>query len=293
MNNSFIKYIKNKNIALSHKEKFVGIIGSNPSKGARSPSLWNKVYKKFNKNIKMYPLDVEKKNIKKLIFELNKNKNFLGGSVTVPFKETIKNILKNNLSNEAKIIGAINCLYRNQSKLRGTNTDGEGSVKAFKNFTNFKKISTISFLGCGGAGKAVATYFAYHYKKAKINIFSTNNKNKSFARKINANFYSWKEINKYIYSSNLIINCTDIGFNEKKHKSPLSVNVFKRLNKNTIIYDIIYQPKITRFLNFAKKNKLKNLNGLEMNLQQAALGFLHVNKSFKNLNLIKKIMINK
>ena len=42
-----------------------------------------------------------------------------------------------------------------------------------------------------------------------------------------------------------------------------------------------------------KKNNLKYLNGLEMNLQQAAIGFLYVNKNFKNLNTIKKIMNKK
>ena len=47
-------------------EYFSVIIGSNPSKGARSPLLWNKVYKTENKRIKMLPLDVSKERLEDL-----------------------------------------------------------------------------------------------------------------------------------------------------------------------------------------------------------------------------------
>ncbi len=293
MNNTFIKYIKNKKTRISNNEKFVAIIGGSPSKGARSPVLWNRVYRKFHKKIKMYPLDVSKKNVKKLIFALSENKNFLGGSVTIPFKETISHILKKNLSREAKIIGAVNCLFRDKKKLKGTNTDGEGALVAFNNFKAPKKIKNISILGCGGAGKAVIAYFAKKFKKAKINVFTTNKKNNLFIKKIKARLCKWKELDKIIYDSNLIINCTSIGFGEKINSSPLDNTIIKKLRKNTIIYDVIYQPRMTKFLYYAKKNNLKYLNGLEMNLQQAAIGFLYVNKNFKNLDTIKKIMNKK
>ena len=51
----------NNNINLKKNNLYALIIGSNPSKGARSPKLWNKAYKKFKIKIAMYPLDVEKK----------------------------------------------------------------------------------------------------------------------------------------------------------------------------------------------------------------------------------------
>ena len=40
---SLINLIENK-INLGINQKFVSIIGSNPSKGARSPVLWNKAF---------------------------------------------------------------------------------------------------------------------------------------------------------------------------------------------------------------------------------------------------------
>ena len=66
-------------LKISEKEinkPFAAIIGLSPSKGARSPTLWNKVYKSLKKPIKMIPLDCKKQNIKKLFNELQKNKNY-------------------------------------------------------------------------------------------------------------------------------------------------------------------------------------------------------------------------
>ena len=69
---SFTKLIDNK-INLKNKQKFVGIIGSEPSKGARSPILWNKAFSKLKINMKMFPLDVKNQNVGKLISSLKQN----------------------------------------------------------------------------------------------------------------------------------------------------------------------------------------------------------------------------
>ena len=79
----------NNNINLKKNNFYALIIGSNPSKGARSPKLWNKAYKKFKQKTKMYPADLSKKNLNKLCNFLKDDQFFLGSSVTVPFKEEI------------------------------------------------------------------------------------------------------------------------------------------------------------------------------------------------------------
>ena len=53
-----LKTITANNLSIEPKP-YVLIIGETPSKG-RSPKLWNKVYKNFNKSIKMYPADKPK-----------------------------------------------------------------------------------------------------------------------------------------------------------------------------------------------------------------------------------------
>ena len=49
MDKNFFKLIEN-DLDLDLKKKFFTIIGSSPSKGARSPILWNELYEKINSN---------------------------------------------------------------------------------------------------------------------------------------------------------------------------------------------------------------------------------------------------
>ena len=100
----------NNNILIKEK-KFALILGETPSQGARSPKLWNKVYKKLNKKIKMYPADISFKNLSKVIKHLKKNNNFLGGSVTMPYKEEIIRYL-DNVDNNSKKIGSVNTIIK-------------------------------------------------------------------------------------------------------------------------------------------------------------------------------------
>ena len=89
---------------------YAAILGLKPSQGARSPKLWNKTYKHLSKNCEMIPIDIKKKNFSRKIKELIKDKNFIGGAVTIPFKETILKFLKGNYDKKVKKIGAMNCL---------------------------------------------------------------------------------------------------------------------------------------------------------------------------------------
>ena len=291
MNKDILKYITNTSIGISSKEKFVAIIGGSPSKGARSPKLWNAAFKKLNRNIKMYPLDVNPENLKKLINFLGKNKNFLGGAVTVPYKEKVYKLLQKNSTREAKKIEAVNCLYRNNKNiLKITNTDGEASIEAFKKKFKKTKVRKILVIGCGGAGKAVSTYFASLEDTKKLTILSRKNIDQIFAKKIKAQWLHRKKINEMDNNFDLIINCTTLGFNKDLNKMPLSKKYILELKKKTIIYDIIYKPLKTKLIKSVKSKGIKFLNGLDMNLYQAALAFNYVNKSNLNLNKIKKIM---
>ena len=120
-------------------DNYTVIIGSSPSKGARSPSLWNAAFKGYKVENHMIPLDVSHDRLFKLLNALEKDKNFIGGCVTIPHKETVFKWLKGNVTSTSKKIGAVNCLFRDKKgKLKGTNTDGEAALKSFKNkFPNF------------------------------------------------------------------------------------------------------------------------------------------------------------
>ncbi|MBI05001.1 MAG: hypothetical protein CMI96_04200 [Pelagibacteraceae bacterium] len=262
-------------LVFDEKKYFTAIIGGNPSEGARSPILWNYTFKKNKINCNMLSFDVADKNLEKLIFLLNKNKFFLGGAIAVPYKEKIFKLLKNNTSIETSKIGAVNCLYRNNSgELTATNTDGEASLEAFNNtYKSILNRKTL-ILGMGGAGKAVAAFFAKDINNKKnIYISSRSIEAKSYAELLESNWLNWNIFNDEINKFDIIINCTILGSNKSRHKMPINLNSIKYIKKSAIIYDIIYDPSPTLLLQTASKNNLKILDGKKMNLLQAALAF--------------------
>ena len=116
-------------------------------------------------------------------------------------------------------------------------------------------------------------------------VFVRKKRIKSFR---NVKFYNWSQIEQKLEKIDALINCTSIGF--KENKSPIEASQFSLLKNCKIIFDVIYQPKKTKLLSLAKKNKIFALNGLEMNLEQAVLAFKKTNKVKISLEKIRSIM---
>ncbi len=271
--------------------KYAAIIGINPSKGARSPILWNRAFKYFDHEIRMKPIDVKEDKINDLFEKLNEDKDFIGGAIAFPYKEIIAKLLGNNLTKEAKKIGAVNCLYRNKdNQLFGTNTDGEAAVQSYKN--NFGSIGKkkILIIGLGGAGKAVSTYFSYSSNKSII-CASRKTKDLNFCKRIKSEWIQLNEINKVLNEVDIIVNCTSLGSIINLGMSPIDKSLIEKINKNTVIFDIIYDPNETELIKDAKKNNLKTLNGYEMNYIQAVLAFYKASPKPKDFENIKRSMM--
>ena len=272
------------------KKNFYAIIGLNPSKGARSPLLWNKYLKQQKKKIRMIPLDIETKGCEDSIREILENKNFHGGAVAVPYKETIVKLLnKKNLSLATKEIGAVNCIFRKQGKLYGENTDG----LAFLETLNLIKLDykKILILGFGGAGKAIYFTLKKNTKNKKITVITRSKKKIIEMKKRNIECYDWKNLPDLIKKNDIIVNCTSVGY-LNNDKSPISQKIIKSLKKKKIFYDIIYQPLETKLLKIAKKNNHNVINGLRMNLLQACIAISKATGK-KNYYTIEKIISGK
>ena len=65
-----------------------------------------------------------------------------------------------------------------------------------------------------------------------------------------------------------------------------------KLKKIPFFFDVIYDPNETIFLNSIKKNGLKGINGILMNLDQAVLAFNYVTSNKFQLSEIKEAMQN-
>ena len=189
------------------------------------------------------------------IQEIFKIDNLVGLNVTIPYKKEVIPYL-DELSDTAKVIGAVNTIcFKNDIKI-GHNTDVIGFKKALKNILS-KKPKKAIILGTGGASRAIE----YVLKSEGIDIVYVS-------RKPINNQIHYKDLNnKIMEECELIINCTPLGTFPKINDAPDIPYEF--LSSNNCLFDLIYNPEKTKFMKNGIKMGAKVTNGYNMLIQQA------------------------
>jgi len=287
--------IENK-ISGSNLDFYTVIIGAKPSQGARSPKLWNKVYDYEGMRIQMIPLDVRVDMLEQVFNYLKEDKQCLGGAVAVPYKEKIFNLVKNNVEEEIKAIGAVNCFHRpaNGSLINtftGTNTDGEAALEPIRQQLIESQKLTIGLLGFGGAGKAILAFLLRDFEeKHKICLFNRNLVHMLDAKKNELYSHTFNDLDTFLPHIDLLINATSVGHVESIHKTLVPAKLLAKAKKTLVVYDIIYDPIKTILLENSEEKGLKTINGLRMNLIQAVLAYSYTNPTSLAKEEIYKIM---
>lgn len=158
MNVNFSHLIENESAAGRDSTPYAAILGLTPSRGARSPTLWNAAFAKLGMPARMFPFDVTEAKLASLVSALKADPRFLGGAVTMPFKTQILPML-DEIEPEAKDAGAVNCVFKKNGKLFGTNTDGAAAALTLAEaYGKDLRGAKVFLVGLGGAGSAVAAY---------------------------------------------------------------------------------------------------------------------------------------
>lgn len=184
---------------------------------------------------------------------LNENINSLKGlNVTIPYKEDIFKYL-DELDEDAREIGAVNTIkILDGFRLKGYNTDVYGFEKSLQPLLK-SNIKYALILGTGGASKAIA----YALKKLNISFLFVSRYPK------NIETISYKEVDEKILNKfNLIINCTPLGTFPKIDEFPQIPYQF--LNKKHLLFDLIYNPSVSKFLKKGREMGAKVKNGEQM-----------------------------
>ncbi len=274
-------------------KKYVAIIGLNPSKGARSPKLWNKVYRELNTDIEMICVDIEDQSLfNNTLNKLKYDKDFLGGCIAFPYKEkTAEYLGLANIDKISRPIGSVNCLYRaTNGELKGANTDGVAALSSFLSLVSRNQIQNILIAGLGGAGKAVATYITQEFIPKGTKIICTSRSNqKKFCQSLNIDWIVWNASQSLISECDAFINCTTIGTGQQINFSPIT---YKNVSNSKLrfVFDIIYDPSPTLLLKQSSIQNIHTKGGLEMNLLQAVEAFKLVNDIKIKKDEVLKIM---
>ena len=187
------------------------------------------------------------------------SKNLCGLNVTIPYKEKIISFL-DKISDEAKQIGAVNTICFEDGSKVGYNTDIFGFTESLK-MNKIDNIDSALILGTGGAAKTII----YFCKKNNIpfNVVSRQESNLNL---------SYNELNEDIFKKRvLIVNCTPLGTYPDINRCPKLP--YELINKENILFDLVYNPSETLFMKKGKEIGCKTLNGYQMLRLQAEMSW--------------------
>ena len=202
-------------------------------------------------NYKALPID----NIDKFPDLIDEYPNLVGLNVTIPYKQQVMQYL-DEIKEEAAVVGAVNTVKFEQREgkryLCGYNSDVYGfEMSLGPMLKDVHKKALI--LGTGGASKAVK----YVLNKLGIEHISAS------IEELQENEIRYEDITPEMIGERMvIINCTPLGTYPKVDGYPQIP--YEYITSNHVLFDLVYNPEVTRFLQFGKDKGAATRNGLEM-----------------------------
>jgi shikimate dehydrogenase len=224
----------------------------------------------------------------------------VGLSVTIPHKEAVKDYLGERITPLARAVGAVNTLKLTPRGWEGDNTDVAGFIAPLQGMKQDWSQAVAVILGNGGAARAVVVgchqlgfreILMVGRDSQKLAEFDTwkqtiDGNHRSPERRYT---YSPQELPDLLNRTNLLVNTTPLGMGKLLDRNPLTDmgdlsnntpvteeelrKLIGKLPTNAIVYDLIYNPRPTKFLHLAAQRQLTAIDGIEMLVHQGAKAF--------------------
>lgn len=198
---------------------------------------------------------------------------FAGLNITYPCKQAVMPLL-DELSEEARAIGAVNTVVRRGRRLVGHNTDGSGWSWGFRRALPAADLSRVVLLGAGGAGSACADAVMRLGARRLIIIDPDAERARALARRLNARFagapaQAGADLRAALDGATGLIHATPTGM----AKTPGIPLPQKLLRPAMWVSEVVYVPLETPLLKAARRIGCPTVDGGHMNVGQAVLAF--------------------
>jgi shikimate dehydrogenase len=212
--------------------------------------------------------------------------DFIGVNLTVPHKIAAFGQV-DHAEESASRAGAVNTIRVRDRKLLGSNTDGEGFLRAIRTeFSVDVRDLRLLILGAGGGtGHAIAWQCALENCERLVLVNRTHEKAQALAARLRPFFAgprvlgpaarleatAWEEaaLRAQLSDVDLIVNATPLGMSPS-NPSPIPARL---LAPHHMVFDCVYGPSKTSLLRAADEAGARGANGLSMLLHQGALSF--------------------
>ena len=242
-----------------------GLVGR-PVMHSVSPHMHNAAFRTAGINGVYLPLEVHdvKAFVERMVHPRTRELdwNLRGLSVTAPHKSAVMDLL-DWIDPTAQEIGAVNTIVIDDDKLRGFNTDAAGFIEPLLKVVDSLSGLRVAVIGAGGAARAAV--WALLKQQASVTIFA---RNADKARSLGQVFHVSYEplLSASFVDYDLVINVTPLGSGELIDQVPATA---EQLDGARYVYDLVYNPIETRFLQEASRAGCKTVRGLEMLIAQA------------------------
>ncbi len=252
-----------------------GIVGD-PIAHSLSPRMQNAAFEAAGLEALYLPFHVRSGDLTDFI-QAARQWPLQGFNITVPHKQKMLELV-DEVSEEARVIGAVNCVVREKEKLTGYNTDAPGYLEALTKGADWEPDGkTITVLGAGGAARAVVYALLSHQAEKIFLINRTLEKGEALAADFNKIFpgkitpLPWDNVNleTALSESHLLTNATSVGLKGNEFSDlPLAV-----LPKTSLVSDLVYGSEETSLVKGARAAGLTAHGGFDMLLHQGVVSF--------------------
>lgn len=257
---------------MSHK--IYAVIGD-PIAHSLSPVMHNAAFQALGMDAEYVAVHVKAEDME--AFVLDARKNLAGFNITVPHKSRIIPFL-DEVAHNARIADSVNTVINRDGRLIGCSTDGYGLETAMNEAFGFTAAdSSVTLIGCGGAARAVAFYFASQGIRRLFILNRTLTTAQNLAADLTTHFPALPvetaplsdvgQTAAFLRASNAAVQCTSLGL-KPDDPPPLQPEL---LPAGIKLFDTIYKP--TPLLRYAKEHDIPHAHGLGMLLHQGARSF--------------------
>jgi shikimate dehydrogenase len=195
---------------------------------------------------------------------------FAGVNLTFPYKEAVIPLL-DEMSPDARTIGAVNTVVVRDGRLVGHNTDSTGFARAISDLVGGSKSAAVALIGAGGVGKAIAFALA-KLGVAELNIFDADRtKAEALSSQLHGRLTARvaDDVAGALHSVAGVVNGTPVGMLPDRGMAvPEAL-----LHRDLWVADAVYTPLWTPLLLAAKAKGASVMTGRDLAIYQAADAF--------------------
>lgn len=202
--------------------------------------------------------------------------NMRGINLTIPHKVEVLSYL-DALSPAAELIGAVNTVVNDGGRLWGENTDGKGFLQSLQLVGVSVTGRTVTLLGAGGAGRAIAVECALAGAKRVLILNGSPQRGEELAALLrektaaDAAYLPWQGTASLPEGTDILVNATPIGLYPKVNEKP-DID-YNGITPEMIVTDVVFNDPNTLFLQEAARRGAQTIDGLGMLACQGALNF--------------------